>query len=143
MPQPGDQLGHLVAGELAAFARLGALNNLDLELLCPDQVFRRDAKARRGDLLDAVIHSVPVGERGIVERVLATLARVGPGPDPVHRDRNGSVRLRREGTQRHGRRNEPAHDAFHRFNLFNRNWHARSEGEQIPRVGGSPLRHLR
>ena len=31
VPQPGDLLGHLVAGQLAAFARLGPLGHLDLQ----------------------------------------------------------------------------------------------------------------
>ena len=33
MTQAGDQLGHLVAGELATFARLRSLGDLDLNLL--------------------------------------------------------------------------------------------------------------
>ena len=38
VPQPRDQVGHLVAGQLAAFARLGALGDLDLELVGANEV---------------------------------------------------------------------------------------------------------
>ena len=42
----------LVAGQLPAFARLGALRHLDLQVVGVDQVLARDAEARRGHLLD-------------------------------------------------------------------------------------------
>ena len=48
----GDFLVDLVAGQLAAFARLGALGHLDLQLLGADQVFAGDAEAAAGHLLD-------------------------------------------------------------------------------------------
>ena len=41
----GDALVHLVAGELTALAGLGALGNLDLQLVGVDQVLGRDAEA--------------------------------------------------------------------------------------------------
>ena len=50
--QPGDVRGDLVAGQLAALARLGALGDLDLELLGAGQVGRGDAEAPGGDLAD-------------------------------------------------------------------------------------------
>ena len=45
--QLGDVLGHLVAGQLPAFAGLRALRHLDLELVRRRQVLRGDAEARR------------------------------------------------------------------------------------------------
>ena len=42
----------LVAGKLAALAGLGALGDLDLEVVGIDQIFGGDAEAARGDLLD-------------------------------------------------------------------------------------------
>ena len=41
----GDVLVDLVAGQLAAFARLGALGHLDLQLLGLHEVFARDAES--------------------------------------------------------------------------------------------------
>ena len=58
--EPRDQLGDLVRRELAAFARLGALDDLDLQLFRPHQVLGGDAEARRGDLLDPVVGPVAV-----------------------------------------------------------------------------------
>ena len=42
----------LVAGQLAAFAGLGALGHLDLQFIGVDEIFGGDAEPRRGDLLD-------------------------------------------------------------------------------------------
>ncbi len=61
--QPGDLGRHLVARELAALARLGALGHLDLDLVGVGQVLGRDAEAARRDLLD-----------------LASSCRRAPGP---------------------------------------------------------------
>ena len=47
-----DVGGDLVPGELPPLARLRALGHLDLELISVDQIFRGDAEAARGDLLD-------------------------------------------------------------------------------------------
>ncbi len=47
VPETGDLLGHLVAGQLPALARLRALRDLDLELLGDGGVRRRDAEAAR------------------------------------------------------------------------------------------------
>ena len=52
VPEFGDVFGHLVAGKLAAFARLGALGHLDLDLVRAREVLGRHAEARRGHLLD-------------------------------------------------------------------------------------------
>ena len=46
---------HLVAGELAALARLRALGHLDLELVGEGAVLGRDAEAAGRDLLDAAV----------------------------------------------------------------------------------------
>ena len=47
-----DFLVDLVTGQLAAFAGLGALGHLDLQLVGVDQVFAGDAEAAAGHLLD-------------------------------------------------------------------------------------------
>jgi len=48
----GDHRVDLVAGQLAAFAGLGALGDLDLHHVGVDEVFRRHAEAARRHLLD-------------------------------------------------------------------------------------------
>ena len=52
----------LCAGQLAALAGLGALDDLDLQLLGPHQVLRGHAEPRGGHLLDPVVRPVAVGE---------------------------------------------------------------------------------
>src|SRR6185437_15796081 len=49
---PGDPGPDLVAGQLAALARLGALGDLDLQVVGVDEVLPGDAEAAGGDLLD-------------------------------------------------------------------------------------------
>ena len=51
----------LVAGQLAAFAGLGALRHLDLQLVGVDEVLAGHAEARRRDLLDGAAARVAVG----------------------------------------------------------------------------------
>jgi hypothetical protein len=48
----GDLRVDLVARQLAALAGLGALGDLDLDVVGVDQIFHRDAEATGGDLLD-------------------------------------------------------------------------------------------
>ncbi len=59
----GDVVVDLAAGQLAAFAGLRALRNLDLQLVGVGQVPDRDAEAARGDLLDRRALRVAVGQR--------------------------------------------------------------------------------
>ena len=55
VPQAGDELVHLVCGKLAAFARLCALGELDLQVLRGAEILDRYAKATRSDLLDCAV----------------------------------------------------------------------------------------
>ena len=71
MAQACDELGDLVAGELAAFAGLRALGDLDLDLFGVHQVFGGDAEAARGNLLDLVVEQVR--GRGRRRRSMSTL----------------------------------------------------------------------
>ena len=61
MAQFRDHLGDLEAGQLSAFAGLGALRDLDLELAALIEIFRRHAKAPDRDLLDRGVGVVAVG----------------------------------------------------------------------------------
>jgi hypothetical protein len=53
--QARDEVGHLHPGQLAAFARLRPLRDLDLQLVGAFQVARRDAESRGRDLLHAIV----------------------------------------------------------------------------------------
>ena len=96
VPQPRDLGGHLVARQLPALARLGALGDLDLQLVRERGVLGRDAEAPRRDLLDARVALVAEARR-----VLAALAAVRAAAEPVERDRDRLVRLCRERAVRH------------------------------------------
>ncbi len=64
VPGAGDPRVHLVAGQLAALAGLGALGHLDLDVVRVGQVLRRHAEAARGHLLDGGALGVAVLHRG-------------------------------------------------------------------------------
>ena len=74
MTQARDELRHLVPRQLSAFARLGALHDLDLELLGPHQVLGGDAEPRRCHLLDPVVEAVAFRQRAEERGILAALA---------------------------------------------------------------------
>ena len=82
VPGARDPRVDLVPGQLAALAGLGPLGHLDLDVAGVGQVEAGDPEPAGGDLLDRAAPGrveQPVG-------VLAALAGVGAGPDPVHRD---------------------------------------------------------
>ena len=91
----------LVARELAALARLGALRHLDLDLVGVREVVDRHAEAARGHLLDRGAARVAVGVGDVARRVLPALAGVRLAADPVHGDRERLVRLARQRAERH------------------------------------------
>src|SRR5262249_5780743 len=93
--QGGDFSGHLVAGELAAFTRLGALGDFDLQFVGGHQVFGSYAKARRGDLLDATIGELARGIGIEAGGVLAAFAAVAARAQAIHGDGDGFVGLAR------------------------------------------------
>ena len=113
----GDPRPDLCAGQVPALAGLGALGHLDLDLLAGDQVAARHAKARRGNLLDLGVCGVAVGKRGLAVGVLATLARVGLGPNAVHGNRERTVCLVRDGAKAHGACLEALHDGVSALDL--------------------------
>ena len=63
MADRGDMAVDLVAGQLTALAGLGALGDLDLQLVGIDQIFGGDAEPAGGDLLDRRALGIAIGER--------------------------------------------------------------------------------
>ncbi|MPM13783.1 hypothetical protein SDC9_60142 [bioreactor metagenome] len=113
MPGLRDPRVDLLAGQLAALTGLGALGHLDLDVLGVRQVLRGHAEPAGRDLLDLR------ATRRVVQplRILATLTGVRLAADPVHRDRQGLVRLHRDGAVRHGAGGEARDDRLDRLDL--------------------------
>ena len=124
---PGVDLG---AGQLAAFAGLGALGHLDLELAGVDQVFTRDAKTPGGNLLDGGVKRVAVRLRLVAEGILAALARVAFATNAVHGNGQGFVRLLADRSIGHRAGLEALHDALGGLHLVDRDGTAGLELEQ-------------
>ena len=93
VPQLRDLRRDLVTGKLAAFARFGALRDLDLQLVREREVLRGDAEARRCDLLD---RRVALGSEA--RGVLASLAGVRACAEAVEGDRDRLVSFGRKRT---------------------------------------------
>ena len=117
-PEGGDVGRRLARRQLAALAGLGALGDLDLELLGPGEVRRRDPEPARRDLLDLGVAAPAVGVRGVPGRVLATLARVRGAAGPLDPDRQDLVGLRRERADAHRADDEPPDDRPGRLDLL-------------------------
>ena len=111
----------LVAGQLPAFARLGALRHLDLQVVGVDQVLARDAEARRRDLLDRAAPRVAVRVGRVARRILAAFAGVRLAADAVHRDGERLVRLLADRAVRHRAGREALDDRLDRLDLVDRN----------------------
>ena len=114
-----DQLRDFVRRELAAFARLRALRDLDLDLFRVSKVLGGDAKASGGELLDlVVVQAATAGERiGRPHgRILATFTGVRTCTEDIHRLGDRAMRLGTERAKRHGRGDEAARDLGCRLN---------------------------
>src|SRR5438034_10677317 len=86
MTDARDDFIDLVSRQLAAFARLGALSHLDLKLIGVDQIFARDAEARRRNLFDSARSGIAVRIRNVPRRILAAFSRIASPANTVHRD---------------------------------------------------------
>ena len=107
----------LLAGQVPALARFGALSHLDLDLEGAAQVAARHAKARTRHLLDRGVLGVAVGQRRLAPRVLAALAGVGTAVQSVHGDGHALVCLLADGAIRHGTGVEAANDVERRLHF--------------------------
>ncbi len=97
--------GDLACGQLAAFAGLRALSNLDFEFVGMHQVVGSHTEAARSHLFHAVVgFALP----RVNARIFPALAGIAAAAQPVHRDGQRAMRLRRNRAQRHGLRAEAA-----------------------------------
>ena len=120
MAHLGDGGVDLVAGQLAAFAGLGALRHLDLHHVGVDQIFRGHAEAARGHLLDLRAHRVAVRQRLEAVGLLAAFAGVRLAADAVHGDGERGVRLAADRAERHGAGREALDDLLGGLDLVER-----------------------
>ena len=129
----------LFAGQMAALAGLCALGHFDLQFFSADEIFRRNAEAARGHLLDgAALVGLEPG------RVLAALAGVGLAAQPVHGQCQTFVGLLGNGAVGHGTGLEPFDNLADRLHLFDGDGAAlrRGKGQQAPQgVGGGFIVH--
>src|SRR5437762_2754451 len=148
--QLGDVFGDFAPGQLAAFARLRALRDFDLQHLGARQVLGGDAEAARSDLLDLGLERVACAQgnvdfyaaftqprlqrfarldRRVAPVVLAALARVRAPADAIHGDGERGVRLGRDRAQRHGAGGEALDDLRCGLDLLDRHGLALVEAE--------------
>ena len=134
----GNDLVHLEAWQLSAFARLGTLGHLDLYLLGVHQILCRYAETSRSYLLRLA------GEADTVHRVVeacvvfTTFARVAARAQFVHGQCQCLMCLLADGAERDGARNEMFHDALYRLHLFDVNRIA-AETEEVAQEDGTLL----
>ncbi|MCY1223780.1 hypothetical protein D9M72_359190 [compost metagenome] len=113
--QAGDQAIDLATGQLAAFAGLGALGDLDLQHFGVDQVFRRHTKAAGGHLLDlGTLHGA------VARRVFTALTGVGAATQAVHGFGQGFVGLGGQRAQGDAGGIEALEDGLQRLDLVQR-----------------------
>ena len=141
MPQTGDDAVHLVAGKLAALARLRALCHLDLQLIGIDQIVRGDAKPCRGHLFDRAATPITIHILLVAIFVLAAFAGIRLASDPVHRNRQRLVRFLADRSEGHRAGAEPLDDLLGRLDFFERDGIALLELKQPP-DGAAMLRFV-
>src|SRR6185312_3950063 len=119
---------HLAGGQLAAFARLGTLRNLDFELFGIHQVFGSDSKARRCYLFHPVVGLAVVS---VGSRIFSALTSVAASAQAIHGDSKSAVSLGRNRAQRHSLRAEPAENRLFGFDIIERKRLVRNNFQQV------------
>ncbi len=141
--QLADVFGHFGTGQLAAFAGLGALRHLDLDLVGTGEVLRRNTETAGRNLLDARtqrvarLHGVVCFDAVFADnvgqllaavqyfetvRIFAALAGVGLATDAVHGNGQCGMRFGRDRSQRHGAGGETFDDFLCRLDFGQRDW---------------------
>ena len=127
--QLGDVLVDLVAGQLAAFAGLGALRHLDLQSVGVDEVLAVTPKRPDATCLIVERSESPLAQRLEAVGVFAAFAGVRLAADAVHRDRERRVRLGRDRAEAHRAGGEALDDLRRRLDLLDR--HRRCAGSTL------------
>ena len=127
----GDDLVHLGARQLPAFAGLGPLDDLDLQLVGVGQVVDGHPEAAGGHLLDRGAAGVAVRLGDPAPWVLAPLARVRLAAHAVHGDGEGLVGLGGDGAVAHGAGREAADDLLLGLDLLQGHGRAGHAGAEL------------
>ena len=85
----------LKAREVTAFAWLGALRHLNLQLRGAQQIRRRDAKSSRGDLLYRTVSLITGCVWQVASRIFSAFSAIRPSAKLIHRNRKRLVGLLR------------------------------------------------
>src|SRR5436190_12878638 len=109
---------NFAAGQLAAFAWLGALGHLNLQLLRVAEIIAGHSETARGDLLDGAVFGIAIGLEGIAGRVLAAFTGVAFAAETVHGDRKRFVRFLADRAVAHGAGLETLHDGLDRLDFL-------------------------
>ena len=122
MPDPGDLLIDLVAGQLTALTRLGPLGHLDLNVVRVDQILGGHTETTGCHLFDrgTLRISGTVGQRIEALGFLSTLTGIGLTSDLVHRPGQRRVGLVGDRTEGHGSGSETFDDLARRLHFFQR-----------------------
>ena len=138
--QHRDVVGHLVSGQLAALAGLGALRDFDLDFAGAVEVGRSHAETAGCDLLDLRVRLVPVAVGQEAARVFPAFAGVRAPAEPIHRHRDVLVRLRAERAERHRAGAEAVGDRIVGFDPLKLNGRAvGAEVEQVAQRGRAAI----
>ena len=121
----------LAAWQVAAFARLGPLGALDLQLIGVDEVIARNTETGRGNLLDFV---VCICCKAVC--IFAAFAGIAQAAQTVHGLGYAFVGFLAEGTVAHGTCTEAFDNAVFCFDLFNRDTAAGrvDEFQEVPQA---------
>src|SRR3546814_7527566 len=136
MAHRADPLVNLVAGQLPAFAGLGTLRHLDLDIVRIDEVFGGYAETARCHLLDPAAHRIAIGQRNEPFGLLAAFARIRAPADAVHGDGQRGMRFVADRAEAHRPGAEALDDFARRFNLIegNRSEEHTSELQSLMRI---------
>ena len=119
--------------KLAAFAGLGTLRHLYLQIARACEVVDGNAEAPRRNLLHGAVARIAVGVGRVPMPVFAAFAGVAARADAVHRNRHRFVRLAAYGSQRYCAGGEALYDFARRLYLIQRNGRVRRlELKQAP-----------
>ena len=86
---------------MTAFTGFCTLRHLDLKLGGAQYIFRCDAKATGGNLLDCAVPPFTILVRGVALRILTTFATVRASAKPIHGYRKGLVGFFGQRAERH------------------------------------------
>src|SRR5690606_143628 len=121
MPCSGNDIINFMSGQLAPFARLCSLCDLDLYLIGVDKILCCHTKPPAGNLLYGAPGTGTILPWFETERIFTAFTGIASSSYPVHSQGKRFMSLQADSTIRHGSGNKPLHYIFSRLNFLNRN----------------------